>query len=320
MTSNLASSTDICSADSSECNSNYNDSSVCEICSVCLLNRNTCNCISFYVLDTDSSTVQNVTNDTEFLINDTDLINTTWFKNTGLHIVHLNIHFIYPKLDEIKLIMSDQNNIDLFCICETFLDTTVSDQELVIDGYAVFRKDRNTFGGGLLIYVKDYLSCTHRVDLEHSNLEAIWLEVKFKHSKPLLVCYTYRPPSSKVEWLTHFSNSLDKSYSESKECIILGDFNFDLLKQDHNSNTWISLLDSVDFTQLVCQPTRVTQTTSTLIDHAFTNTPNNISEVTVQRYSISDHYPVYITRKTNGHSKNTSIHKCIQYRSLKFFQ
>jgi len=46
----------------------------------------------------------------------------------------------------------------------------------------------------------------------------------------MLVCYSHRPPSSKVQWVDPFLNVLDKSYDECKETIVLGDFNFDILK------------------------------------------------------------------------------------------
>ena len=43
-----------------------------------------------------------------------------WFEKKGLHIAHLNVHYLYPKLDEVKLLTNYQN-IDIFCLCETFL-------------------------------------------------------------------------------------------------------------------------------------------------------------------------------------------------------
>ena len=49
-----------------------------------------------------------------------------WFEKKGLHIAHLNIHYLYPKLDEVKLLTNYQN-IDIFCLCETFLNQQFSD-------------------------------------------------------------------------------------------------------------------------------------------------------------------------------------------------
>ena len=55
-----------------------------------------------------------------------------------------------------------------------------------------------------LFMLKKHLNCIRRIDLECDELEAIQLEFKFTNSKPILVCYSYRPPSSKVEWVDPF--------------------------------------------------------------------------------------------------------------------
>ena len=165
----------------------------------------------------------------------------------------------------------------------TFVDSTVLDSQLFVPGYSIFRKDKACPRGELLIYIKHDLCCCCRTDLESENSESLWLEFKVCYSKPMLLCYSYRPPSSKVEWLNSVSESLDKSFNENKETVILGDFNFDLLKLCHNSKSLLQLMESMNFTQLVkCPtikcPTRITEYSSTLIDHVFTNIPGNIIE------------------------------------------
>ena len=77
----------------------------------------------------------------------------TWFGAKGLHITYLNAHYLYPKLDELKLLLSEQN-IDIFCLCETFLNSEFSENELIIPGYEFIRKDRQSPGGGLIVYTK----------------------------------------------------------------------------------------------------------------------------------------------------------------------
>jgi len=68
--------------------------------------------------------------------------------------------------------------------------------------------------------------------------------------------YSYRPPSTKVDWLNNFSESLHKSFNENKKTVILGDFNFDGIKLSYNSKSWLQLMESMNFTQLVQCPTR----------------------------------------------------------------
>lgn len=237
----------------------------------------------------------------------------------GLHITHLNIHYLYPKLDEIKILLHTQTNIDILCLCETFLHEEFSDNELRINNYNLIRKDRQSHGGGLLIYSKSELPCIQRDDLEINDLELIWLEVRNHKQKSFLICYCYRPPSSTSEWVEKFEQSLEKANVENKEIILLGDFNFNLLNETSNTRSWLRTINSLQFDQLVQEPTRITDTTETLIDHVYSNLPENIIEVSVPCYAISDHYPVCLTRKPSNSLDRGPIHKFIQYRDTKYF-
>ena len=58
-----------------------------------------------------------------------------------LKISHLNIRSMYPKLDSIRLLLKDQS-FDIFTISETWLNPTITRQELLIPGYTILRQDR----------------------------------------------------------------------------------------------------------------------------------------------------------------------------------
>ena len=65
-------------------------------------------------------------------------------------------------------------------------------------------------------------------------------------------------------------------------------------------------------------PTRVNNRSSTLIDHIYTNMPDNITSTCVPNIGISDHHVIFCNRKLNA-SVPRSIHTTIQYRSYKTF-
>ena len=69
---------------------------------------------------------------------------------------------------------------------------------------------------------------------------------------------------------------------------------------------------------MVDQPTRVTQMTSSLIDHIYTNVEENINHVSVCKLCISDHYAIVCNRKLNF-SLGKHCHQTISYRSFKTF-
>ena len=110
--------------------------------------------------------------------------------------MHLNIHYLHSKLDEIKILLSQQVIIDILCLCETFLNDQFRDQELYLNGYKLFRKDRSTNGGSLVVYMKTSLNCKNRENYQKEGIEALLLKVKYENQKPFLLAYTYRPPSS----------------------------------------------------------------------------------------------------------------------------
>ena len=50
--------------------------------------------------------------------------------------------------------MLSDNDIDIIDLSKTRLDKTISDSEVSINGYNIFRNDRDKNGGGVAIYVK----------------------------------------------------------------------------------------------------------------------------------------------------------------------
>ena len=62
----------------------------------------------------------------------------------------------------------------------------------------------------------------------------------------------------------------------------------------------VYMLQIFDLTQFVQMPTRVTQASSTLIDHVYSSHPENITNCFVSALSISDHFPICFTRKINS--------------------
>ena len=110
-----------------------------------------------------------------------------------LNICHLNIRGLnQPKLDAIKSDLVP--TYDVISISETFLGQNSS--EMSIPGYhPIIRKDRQSFGGGVAIFVKDNVLYKKKIILERDNIEAIWIEINTIDGK-ILFCCVYRPPNS----------------------------------------------------------------------------------------------------------------------------
>ena len=108
---------------------------------------------------------------------------------------------------------------------------------------------------------------------------------------------------------------------EGKEIIVLGDTNCDLTPKqaeqpiDNNSKHMLDLYELFSFKQLIEEPTRVTLTTSSIIDHIATTSARNIVKSGVYEVSMSDHFIVYCIRKFNGAVEKG--HKMIKTRKMK---
>ena len=233
------------------------------------------------------------------------------FNNKGLHFMHLNINGLLNKIDELCYI-TRSSNAAVIGITETKLGNTVYDSEVTVDGYNIVRNDRNRSGGEVACYIRNNI-CFNRKNCLSDNIENIFIDLLFPKKKPISVCIIYKPPSQSQflqQIITEFE-ALDLD----NEIYILGDFNINLLFRDKyilNKSNEIKNIDKnllpeisrykefcsiYGLSQLIDCPTRITSNTSTLIDHIFTNTQENISQSGVIDTAISDHSLIYCTRK-----------------------
>ena len=75
-----------------------------------------------------------------------------------LSVLYYNARSILSKLDELHAAVLSQKP-DLICIVETWLCEDVSDNELSLPDYQLYRLDRNRHGGGIMLYAHSSLSC-----------------------------------------------------------------------------------------------------------------------------------------------------------------
>ena len=76
----------------------------------------------------------------------------------------------------------------------------------------------------------------------------------------------------------------------------MGDLNIDLLKFQvhHKTNTFIDDTFSNGFSPLITKPTRVTELSGTLIDHAYSNLRNSDIKSGIIIADLSDHFGIFV--------------------------
>ena len=236
--------------------------------------------------------------------------------STGLIVGHLNVYHLPNKVADVSVLINQQSP-HIFGLSETRIAAekiddydVISDDFLSIHDYSIFRRDHAQHGhNGLAVYVHHSIVkyTKRRTDLEIGLTECLWLEVKVDKSNPLLVCTFYRNPSKKsfeclkcgnickkqisfANWKEEFISLMDKVNDENKNVLILGDFNIDLKQKQIQ---WITVTSLFNLKQLISKPTRVTDKTSTMIDHIYTNNTNMTNNIKVVDSGISDHKPIF---------------------------
>jgi hypothetical protein len=147
----------------------------------------------------------------------------------------------------------------------------------------------------------------HISELEHVDLEAVWVEVCTCNKKILIGSY-YRSDMSNAYWEL-IESSICDAIGKDAITIITGDFNANIM---HSNNANIdNLTNSYNLTQLIENPTRITPTSATLIDLIFVSHMYTVKCSGVLDPSCSDHCPVFVAiafPKPNKHSYTRIIY------------
>ena len=91
-------------------------------------------------------------------------------------IVYYNARSLIPKMDEFKAV-SEVTKPDIICIVETWLNNEITDVEVNLPDYQLFRLDRCGRGGGIAIYVRTFLSCKVLFQGGPFSLEFLFLSI-----------------------------------------------------------------------------------------------------------------------------------------------
>ena len=108
-------------------------------------------------------------------------------------ISHYNVSSIRHKFCELLPLITECK-VDIFAIAESKLDDSFPSEQFNVCNYKLYRRDRNSHSGGIMIYVIDCLP--NRLIKEHTGIhmgvEFMTIESSVKSNKWNL-CYIYRP-------------------------------------------------------------------------------------------------------------------------------
>jgi hypothetical protein len=135
-------------------------------------------------------------------------------------IMVVNCRSICNKLDKFRTVLETYTP-DVAVAVETWLDDEYTTNEISMNGYTLFRKDRNKHGGGVMIVVKDELKSKFLWNDEKA--EMVCINLRLKHNN-LKIIGVYRPPNDQNNTLERLEEHLCASGFDGR-LIIAGDLN-----------------------------------------------------------------------------------------------
>ena len=112
-----------------------------------------------------------------------------------------------------------------------------------------------------------------------------------------MLCTVYRPPSSPIQFLEDLNINFMDSLLSGLDVILLGDLNCNLLGSCSDGQALLDFCTATNLVQLAKDPTRITETSQSLIDVALTTNENIIYNCKVMSSAISDHNLISLTLK-----------------------
>ena len=235
----------------------------------------------------------------------------------SLSYFHLNCRGLSSNWNEFfELICdlhSDTFSFDFIGISEVY--NCDKDTRIFLPGYhsLITRCRDDGPRGGVGLFIKEGISYKIRNDISlfiPHVFESLFIEIISPSAKNTILGTIYRPNTEPKADLDIFSTSLfeimDIIADEHKHGIIMGDMNIDLLKFQTHSNT-CTYFDNIfchGFLPTITKPTRVTQTTATLIDHFYTNDMPSNSNSGIILNDVADHFGTFYISKSNISHEN----------------
>lgn len=196
----------------------------------------------------------------------------------------------------------------IIAVSETWLSSYHLDGEILPSRYSIFRKDRNSRGGGVLLAVEQTLAVSplpSPPDLEVST-------IKLNFPKPVVVCVVYLPPLSNNSTFTHLLSYLHQLFSSNESVFVVGDFNcpdidWSIINgASPSSSALCDLVFDLNISQIVESPTHVKGNT---LDLVLTNSAHLVTSIDVlsDKFQYSDHFLIDFSFRVNSTGPATTV-------------
>ena len=175
---------------------------------------------------------------------------------------------------------------------------TITNAEIYIESYTLYSQDRlNKRGGGVCAYIRNDIKVSKLKEIScvsENYFHQLWLKLQSKKLKSIVICISYRPPECPLSCLeTNLKPSFVQALLLNKPIFILGDLNCNVMKDCPENTALGNFMFEMNLNQLTITPTKITDTSESLIDVIITSASHLVNESGVMDTIISDHLPVY---------------------------
>lgn len=234
-----------------------------------------------------------------------------------LSFAHLNLRSIFTGFaDFVDLVQHE--DFDIVGVTETWLTETTSSAVVAIPGFSFYRNDRDQGrGGGVGVYVKSSFQCEC---LSFSNLplvegyEHCWVRIKINRNMSISIGVVYRIGNNVLDCVNILDSLLPELLPIDEYIVVLGDLNINMFNIQNPIN---NMFDSYGFSQVINEPTRITSTTSTLLDPIFVSDNKIIGKSgTRDSNGVSDHLLTFCTMNISWTKKFEKFLTIRDYRNF----
>ena len=118
-------------------------------------------------------------------------------KSPHFKLVHLNIRSLRntAHLTQLKEFLS-KTKTEALTLSETWLNTTITNAEIYIEGYTLYRQD--------CAYIRNDIKVSKLKEISsisENYFHQLWLKLQSKKLKSIVICISYRPPECPLSCL-----------------------------------------------------------------------------------------------------------------------
>ena len=237
------------------------------------------------------------------------------------------------KIDYLRgLIKTDYRKYLIIALTETWLKPFMADAQISIEGFTVFRADRDKRGrGGALLYIRDEIPVTSTCRFDDDTCQSVFCCCALNK---LLIACVYKPCDASNKSFSNLITFLQECLDNTPEVgkytlVVLGDFNFpDLwttasqnsISKSESELTLTNFMDS----NFLCQYIDIATRQTNILDLFLTNNDKLVCHLDSEKHEkLSDHNIINITLPhkeliplSNASSKYPKSPKLTGYRAL----